>query len=461
MPKIIRPALVCRTLVTAILTGFVSVLVHRRALLQRQVWKRTRQLQESDAFQRSIMESLPAGVVLINPENRQIESVNPQGAALFGAPLDVILGRRCHGFLCPASEGACPICDQRQEVDNSERLLVRADGSRLPILKSVKRIVLNGQVRLLECFVDISDRKRAEAALRESETNFRAFFETITDLIVVTTPEGRILYSNSAVVANLGYPQSELAQMQLLDLFTFFTRTEAADQFAAMLRGEPTDCQVPLARKDHTLLPAESRVWRGRWNGADCLFCVAKDRSVEVEAQQRFEVLFRCNPALMALSSLPERRFVDVNNAFLTSLGYTREEVLGRTAGELELYADLEDFSHITDELRSQGRVTDFEFRVRRKDGSVMDGLLSGGVVIGQGRQHFLTVITDLSARKRAEEQLRATLSELERLNRVMMNREQRVLELKREVNQMRASAGLPVAYPSAAEEADSRTPQP
>ena len=80
----------------------------------------------------------------------------------------------------------------------------------------------------------------------------------------------------------------------------------------------------------------------------------------------------------------------------------------------------------------------------------MLDGLFSGELVVSQGRRHFLTVMIDLSARKRAEEQLRATLSELERLNRVMMNREQRVLELKKEINQLRFAAGQAAAYPSA-----------
>jgi diguanylate cyclase (GGDEF)-like protein len=62
-------------------------------------------------------------------------------------------------------EGACPICDLGKEVDNAEKDMLRADGSRRPVLKSVKRIQIRGKEKLLECFVDITDRKRAEAAL--------------------------------------------------------------------------------------------------------------------------------------------------------------------------------------------------------------------------------------------------------------------------------------------------------
>ena len=125
-------------------------------------------LQESEATQRALLAMLPAGVVIVDPVTRIIEQVNEYVATLFGAPVDQLVGQRCHSFLCPACEGACPVCDLGQDVDNSDRTMLRADGSSLPILKTVKRIQMNGQEKLLECFVDVSERKRAEAELREA-----------------------------------------------------------------------------------------------------------------------------------------------------------------------------------------------------------------------------------------------------------------------------------------------------
>ena len=94
------------------------------------------------------------------------------------------------------------------------------------------------------------------------------------------------------------------------------------------------------------------------------------------------------------------------------------------------------------------------EWTYVRKDGSQFPVLLSittlfeaGGKITGH-----LGVASDLTERKRDEEKLRATLSELELFNRVMMNREQRVLELKTEINQLLAARGQPPAYPSVSE---------
>ena len=77
-------------------------------------------------------------------------------------------------FVCPAEEHACPITDLGQEVDRSDRVVLCADGKRtIPVIKSVKRISLGGRDKLLETFIDITDRKRAEEERRKLEEQVR------------------------------------------------------------------------------------------------------------------------------------------------------------------------------------------------------------------------------------------------------------------------------------------------
>ncbi len=123
-------------------------------------------LAESESLQRSLMENIDAGVLVVDPATHRIEMVNPAAAAMIGATPEQILGGVCHRFICPAQQGCCPVTDLGQEVDNSERELVRADGSRMPIVKSIRHIRIGGQQRLLETFINITDLKRAEADLR-------------------------------------------------------------------------------------------------------------------------------------------------------------------------------------------------------------------------------------------------------------------------------------------------------
>ena len=126
-------------------------------------------LAESEEIQSTIIENLPAGVIIIDAATRIIEKVNGVAQTLFGASKEMILGKRCHSFICPAQEKECPICDLGQIVDNSERILLTADGSSIPILKSVTKINKKGVEKLLECFVDITERKQAEEKLKKAK----------------------------------------------------------------------------------------------------------------------------------------------------------------------------------------------------------------------------------------------------------------------------------------------------
>jgi PAS domain S-box-containing protein len=254
---------------------------------------------------------------------------------------------------------------------------------------------------------DVSERKRLQLALQENLTNFRTFFDTITDLIFVGSPDGKIVASNRAVTDVLGYSAAELAGMPLLTTHPRDRREEAETIFAAMIRGERASCPLPLARKDGTLVPVDTRVWLGQWDGAPCIFGISKNLSAEQEANQRFERLFRHNPALMALTALPEGKFTDVNYSFLRTLGYEARDVIGRTASDLGIFVDPDLHAKAAAALGRDGRLANVELKIRRRDGGILHGIFSGELIRNQGTQYFLTVMIDVTAEREAEKTLR------------------------------------------------------
>jgi len=250
--------------------------------------------------------------------------------------------------------------------------------------------------------------------LKTSETNFRVFFETLNDMIVVSDPGGMLLYTNTATMQLLGYTRQMLTSMPLLDLYPKSHRPAAELYFKSVSRNDNATRAFPLAARNGTHIPVETHAWLGAWNGAPCMFCVYKNLSAEQEAQQRFESLFRNNPALMGLSTLPARRFSDVNDAFLKSLGYSRNEVIGKTVEELALFSDARQYEEVMQQLRSFGRIQEFEIKVRRKDGTIIEGLFSSELIGNHGKRYFLTVMIDITERKRMEEKLKNTNRDLE-----------------------------------------------
>jgi PAS domain S-box-containing protein len=261
---------------------------------------------------------------------------------------------------------------------------------------------------------DITDQKLLEAKLKSSEGNFRTFFETVDDMIIVGTPAGQILFTNAALSRKLAYSPAELKAMHVLEVHPEEYRREAEVIFGAMFRGERDFCPLPMRSKNGTYLPVETRVWFGKWDGKDCIFGISKDLSAQQAALEKFQKMFNNNPALMAVSDLPNRRFVDVNDAFLSRLGFSRAEVIGHTSEELHLFYDLEAQEQITEELRLRGRVVGAEMKVSAKGGELVDGLFAGEIIDHQGQKMLLTVMTDLTAQKYAEAELMETNRQLE-----------------------------------------------
>ena len=203
--------------------------------------KAEQDLSKAQTMQVALAEHLPAGMMLVDASTRKIESVNVYAASIFGAGIDEIVGKKCHNSICPASEGECPICDLGQEIDNAEREIVLKNGDRSPVLKSVVSIKIDEKEKLLEYFVDISDRKRAEVELRESEERYRKLVTTAPYGIQLTDREGRIIFSNPAHHRIQGYKDDELIGKFIWDLMADAEHQQQAKKYyQKIIQDHPT-----------------------------------------------------------------------------------------------------------------------------------------------------------------------------------------------------------------------------
>jgi len=121
-----------------------------------------RKLRESEERLKTIMNAVQAGIVVIDAEKHEIVDINPAAIRMIGVSRENIIGKKCHEHICPAEVGKCPITDLNQTVDMSERLLITADGKKVPVLKTAKVIKLNNRKHIVESFIDISERKKLE-----------------------------------------------------------------------------------------------------------------------------------------------------------------------------------------------------------------------------------------------------------------------------------------------------------
>ena len=114
-----------------------------------------------------LLEKLQAGVIIIDAETHNIVDINPMAVEMIGIQKENIIGKICHKLICTVEKGKCPITDLRQKVDNSERVLINADGREITILKTVTPIILNDKQLLIESFVEVTRQKKIEEDLNQ------------------------------------------------------------------------------------------------------------------------------------------------------------------------------------------------------------------------------------------------------------------------------------------------------
>ncbi len=383
-------------------------------------YRRREELRESETFQRELLLHLPAGVVIVDPTTRHIELVNQHAAELFGAPTDRLLGQCCHLLLCPAENDACPVCDLGQNVDHSERVMLRADGSRLPILKTVKLVHLGGKRKLLECFVDISKRKKAEEALRHSEQTLSeimdASFAGYWDWNFADNTE----YFSPTFKRLFGYADDEMecspeAWQKLIVPEDLPGTLDALDRHVKSHGKEPFQIDVRYRHKDNSLVWVRcvGRVVEWAPDGAPvrmvgCHIDITSQKRIEKDLRE-FRLAVEQSADGIAMADLDGRMHF-ANAAWSAMHGYPEENLAGwhvhqfHTEEQWTLQVEPANRKLLEDGV-FQGEVWHL-----RKDGSTFPTLMTNttvrdadGTLVG-----MLGIAHDITERKRAEDRMRA-----------------------------------------------------
>jgi len=155
------------------------------------------ELRDNETFFSQVLGAVHVGVMVVNASTRRVEQINPYGLSLMGRTEGEIIGEVCNTLVCPALVGKCPVLDLGNEVDQSKRELLRRDGSKIPILKSVVPIERKGERLLLETFIDISGQEETERLLRESEERYRTIFMNTGTASILIDNDTTIQLANS------------------------------------------------------------------------------------------------------------------------------------------------------------------------------------------------------------------------------------------------------------------------
>ncbi|MGO9415737.1 MAG: PAS domain S-box protein [Syntrophobacteraceae bacterium] len=377
-------------------------------------------LYESEFRLRTILQTANEGFWLIDNDNVTTD-LNLRMCAILGRNREEVFGRKIFDFV--DSENKAIFEHQirlraQGEVGAYEIALSRPDGSNV-LCQFNATPLFDGSGNKVGSFAmvtDISERKRAEEALRESEELYRTLVSLSPDAISVLDLNGLLIFTSPKARQMFGdSPDDDILGRNILSWVAPEEHERVSTNIKRLLtEGTLAAAEYTLVKKDGTRFIGEVNAAVIYSPGGSPMSMIAITRDITErkqaedtlrQSEDRFSRFFRASPISTSITRLSDGQFVDINDAFLGLSGYTRVEIVGQDSLRLGIWANPEERPKMVKTLEEQGRVQDFETRFRRKSGEIKDVLVSAEVIEVAGQQYMLGLTNDITERKRGEEQ--------------------------------------------------------
>lgn len=276
---------------------------------------------------------------------------------------------------------------------------------------------------------DIDRRQAAEEALKKQQAVFRIITDTARDAIMMMDDDGRITFWNRAGADILGYNQTEVMGQDLHKLMVplrFHTDSlKGLGRFRRTGEGSVIGKIVELMalHKDGYEVPVELSLaparQDGRWHAVGILRDITQRKAAEKalrESEERYRRVLETVPNSITITAEEDGRYLEVNKFFTIISGYSREETLGRSPSDLNQFVDPDVRERLLKILQQTGEINDMEVQFRKRDGVVVDTLFSARRIRYAGKECIVSVVMDISERKKAEEERRLLATVVEQI---------------------------------------------
>ncbi|MCE5263269.1 MAG: PAS domain S-box protein [Deltaproteobacteria bacterium] len=381
-------------------------------------------LKESEARYRELVQNANS-IILRMDGSGNIIFFNEFAERFFGFSVAEVLGRNVVGTIVSPKDLSGrdleamirDIKDHPDLYEDNENENMCKDGTRVwvhwtnKVMKSRER-----GVEILCVGQDITDRRRTEMELRESDARFRSLIEGTPEAIYVHA-DGKFLYLNQSAANFFGVKDArELLGTSLLERLPPQLHAMVCERIRILYeehRSAPAIEQT-MIRLDGSEISVEVNSAPIRYGDRDAAVTFARDiterRRMDQalrESEETFRKAFYTSPDSININRLSDGMYVSVNEGFTRVTGYSEAEAIGRTSIELNIWANPEDRRKLLEGLKNGGEVNNLDATFRMKNGQIRYGLMSATVIVLQGFPHILSITRDITDRKMKEERIR------------------------------------------------------
>ncbi len=388
-------------------------------------------LRENEEKYRILFENTNEAIFVV--QNAKLVFINPVTPTMIGYSTAELISRPFMEFI--HSEDREMVYGMHVRRMKGEELphtysfrVIHKDGNVLWVELNAVLIQWEGKPATLNFLSNITERRRMEAALRESENKYRFITEKMTDIVWIQDMNLRTVYVSPSVEMLLGFTPEERVLQDVAEQLTpasmslvleTMTREFALEQQGQVDPERTLTFELEYYHKDGSTRWLESiisgiRDDRGVLTGLHGVSRDITDRRRAQEAltqsEEKFRKAFYTSPDALSITRLEDGMYISINPGFTRILGYTEEDIVGKTSIELNIWNNIADRKRLLEELRRDGTVANLEAVFRMKGGGVRYGLMSASVIDLNDLPHIISITRDITDRKESIEKLRRTL---------------------------------------------------
>jgi two-component system cell cycle sensor histidine kinase/response regulator CckA len=375
----------------------------------------------------SLMDGMPDAWLVVDHggtivfANRKAESIfQCSRDSLIRTSVNALIAERCRDSYVSLQTNFFLSASTRQGREGERVYALRRDGSELPVEIFLSPLPLRSGLVAALSIRDLTKSIQVERELDHvlkamQEEQWHLFFDAIPLPMWVSDRETlAFLAVNEPAIRHYGFSRSEFLAITTRDLYLRLDEEFPQTETEEPPKGIPGHTVQKHRKKDGSVIEVEMTSSNIQFGGRAARLVVVRDVTQQTrdqkelrQSEERFAKAFQLSPAAITISTLPEGRYVDVNDAFLNIMGYSREAVIGHTVRELGVWVDSGDRAAMVEDLAAVGSSTISRTKFRTKSGEIRLTNIFAELVEFDGIPCVLAITQDITEAHRLEEQLR------------------------------------------------------